>query len=298
MKPKFILSIGIGWSATTPLWLTLRDQNIVNTGITKESQTLPYICDRDPDYWKFKRSKKMERALSRKKHSEHDIRLLLGKDTTIEDYIQYYQSISNPADFSNDNAFLPGWFISKIADKLNEVFDVKVMMIFRDPVRRSYSNTSAVYGAKSERTSKIGSLWDNHDPRSRFEWTKIKKRFPDSISYWKNRISSPDDSISKFSYVDIYKKWKYSFPTLPIVMEDLWSGKTEELEDFLECKLNGLHRNCYYPEMGTQAPQYEELPDQWMSDMQDLSKADYQFGRNKLRFIYDEWEQEFGTNPW
>ncbi len=105
-------------------------------------------------------------------------------------------------------------------------------------------------------------------------------------------------NMSKFSYVDIYKKYKYSFDTHAIVMEDLWSGKTEQLEDFLGCKLDGLHRNCYHPEMGTKAPQYEELPDQWMSDMQDLSKEDYQFGRNKLRFIYDEWKEEFNTTPW
>ena len=107
-----------------------------------------------------------------------------------------------------------------------------------------------------------------------------------------------DPNMARFSYVDIYKKYKYSFDTLPIVMEDLWGGKTEELEDFLDCKLDGLHRNCYYPEMGTKAPQYEELPDQYMSDMQDLSAADYQFGRNQLRFVYEEWEHEFGVNPW
>ena len=300
-KPKFLILAGTGWSATTPLWMTLREQNIITTGITKEPQTLQYICSRDPDYWKYKRSKKLEYFTG--KHKESDLQLLLGKDTTMEDYIKYFESISSDkyryvSDFSNDNAFLPGWFISVMAEKMKEVFDVKVIMIFRDPVRRSYSYTSAAYGAKSAKKSKIGSRWDNNDPKSRFQWTKIKRQFPDSISYWKNQISSSDMNMSKFSYVDIYKKYKYSFDTHAIVMEDLWSGKTEQLEDFLGCKLDGLHRNCYYPEMGTKAPQYEELPDQWMSDMQDLSKEDYQFGRNKLRFIYDEWKEEFNTTPW
>ena len=302
-KPKFLLLAGTGWSATSPLWITLKEQGILETGICKEPQTLTHICFQDDNFWAFKRKPKLESLLKSGKYSVHDIQLLLGENTTLKEYAMYYRSIISyksqyVGDFSNDNAFLPGWFISKMAESLKEVFDVKVMMIFRDPVRRSYSYSSAAYGAKSEKNSKISSNWDNHDPKSRFEWRKIKKQFPDSISYWKNQISTLDSNMAKFSYVDIYKKYKYCFDTLPIVMEDLWGGKREELEDFLECKLDGLHRNCYYPEMGTQAPQYEELPDQWMSDMQDLSAADYQFGRNQLRFIYEEWEQEFGTNPW
>ena len=283
---------GTGWSATTPLWMTLREQGILNTGLCKEPQTLTNICFADDNFWAFKQKPKIEQVRSKKKHSEHDIHLLLGKKATLDDYVTYYQSIVGKTlyvgDFSNDNAFLPSWFISLLAEKLKEKFDVKVLMIFRDPVRRSYSYASAKYGAK----------FTKGHPKSRFEWRNIKKKFPDSISYWKNRISTLGPNLTKFSYVEIYKKYKYCFDTLPIVMEDLWGGKTEELEDFLECKLDGLHRNCYYPEMGTKAPQYEELPDQWMSDMQDLSAEDYQFGRNQLRFIYEEWEQEFGTNPW
>lgn len=301
-KPKFLLLAGTGWSATTPLWMTLKEQGILNTGLCKEPQTLTNICFADDNFWAFKQKPKIEYVRSKKKHSEHDIQLLLGEKSTLDDYVTYYQSIVGKTpyvgDFSNDNAFLPGWFISVLAEKLKEVFDVKVLMIFRDPVRRSYSYASAAYGAKSEKNSKISSNWDNNDPKSRFEWRKIKKNNPDSITYWKNLISMLDPNMARFSYVDIYKKYKYSFDTLPIVMEDLWGGKTEELEDFLGCKLDGLHRNCYYPEKGTQAPQYEELPDQYMSDMQDLSAADYQFGRNLLRFIYEEWEHEFGANPW
>ena len=292
MKPKFLILAGTGWSATTPLCMTFREQGILNTGICKEPNTLTQICFADDNFWATTQKPKIEQVRSKKKHSEHDIHLLLGEKATLDDYVTYYQSIVGKTlyvgDFSNDNAFLPGWFISLLAEKLKEKFDVKVLMIFRDPVRRSYSYASAKYGAK----------FTKGHPKSRFEWRNIKKKFPDSISYWKNRISTLGPNLTKFSYVEIYKKYKYCFDTLPIVMEDLWGGNTEELEDFLECKLDGLHRNCYYPEMGTQAPRYEELPDQYMSDMQDLSAEDYQFGRNQLRFIYEEWENEFGVNPW
>jgi len=297
---------GTGWSATTPLCMTLREQGILNTGLCKEPQALTHICFANDNFWAFKQKPKIQSLLKEKKNSEHDIHLLLGEKATLDDYVTYYQSIVGETpyvgDFSNDNAFLPGWFISVLAEKLKEKFDVKVLMIFRDPVRRSYSYASAAYKRKLQRASEFD-FDDSDDPKLRFNRTKIKMlryldTFPDSISHWKNKISTLGPHLAKFSYIEIYKKYKYCFDTLPIVMEDLWGGKTEVLEDFLGCKLDGLHRNCYYPEMGTKAPQYEELPDQYNSDMQDLSAADYQFGRNQLRFVYDEWENEFGVNPW
>ena len=50
--------------------------------------------------------------------------------------------------------------------------------------------------------------------------------------------------------------------------------------------------------MGTKAPRYEGLEDQWMSDMQDLSDEDYAFGKNYTQWMYDEWYEEFKTRPW
>ena len=81
-------------------------------------------------------------------------------------------------------------------------------------------------------------------------------------------------------------------------MEDLWGGNIQPLENFLRCKINSLHNNCYYPEMGTKAPRYEGLEDQWMSDMQDLSDEDSAFGKNYTQWMYDEWYEEFKTRPW
>ena len=170
-------------------------------------------------------------------------------------------------------------------------------MIFRDPVRRGYSETSSHYKTNVKRNSGMVEQWDNRDPRSRFEWRFIRQRF-NSIDYWKDLLKKEEYNSSKFSYVQIYRKYAEHFPTLPIVMEDLWGGDIEPLENFLDCKINSLHNNCYYPEMGTKAPRYEGLEDQWMSDMQDLSEKDYAFGKNYTQWIYDEWHEEFNTRPW
>ena len=303
MKPKLLFGTGIGWSATTPLYETLRSHKIINSGISKEPETLDWIANRDPYTWKYKRSPKYNEYIRRKSESKlRNSKLLFSKDTTLDNFVEYYKLLSKDdrpyvCDFSNNNAKLNRRFIAEIAPTLKENFDVKVIMIFRDPVRRGYSETSSHYKTNVKRNSGMVEQWDNRDPRSRFEWRFIRQRF-NSIDYWKDLLKKEEYNSSKFSYVQIYRKYAEHFPTLPIVMEDLWGGDIEPLENFLDCKINSLHNNCYYPEMGTKAPRYEGLEDQWMSDMQDLSEKDYAFGKNYTQWIYDEWHEEFNTRPW
>ncbi len=303
MKPKLLFGTGIGWSATTPLYETLRTHKIISSGISKEPETLDWIANRDPYTWKYKRSPKYNEYIRRKSESKlRNSKLLFSKDTTLDNFVEYYKLLSTDdrpyvCDFSNNNAELNHRFIAEIAPTLKENFDVKVIMIFRDPVRRGYSETSSHYKTNVKRNSGMVEQWDNRDPRSRFEWRFIRQRF-NSIDYWKDLLKKEEYNSSKFSYVQIYRKYAEHFPTLPIVMEDLWGGDIEPLENFLDCKINSLHNNCYYPEMGTKAPRYEGLEDQWMSDMQDLSEKDYAFGKTYTQWIYDEWYEEFKTRPW
>lgn len=303
MKPKLLFGTGIGWSATTPLYETLRSHKIINSGISKEPETLDWIANRDPYTWKYKRSPKYNEYIRRKSESKlRNSKLLFSKDTTLDNFVEYYKLLSKGdrpyvCDFSNNNAELNHRFIAEIAPTLKENFDVKVIMIFRDPVRRGYSETSSHYKTNVKRNSGMVEQWDNKDPKSRFEWRFIRQRF-NSIDYWKDLLKKEEYNSSKFSYVQIYRKYAEHFPTLPIVMEDLWGGDIEPLENFLDCKINSLHNNCYYPEMGTKAPRYEGLEDQWMSDMQDLSEKDYAFGKTYTQWIYDEWYEEFKTRPW
>jgi hypothetical protein len=303
-KPKLLLATGIGWSATTPLHRTLKENNIINSGVGKEHNTLYWLYDKTSNFWNYKRSPQYKWLLENKSESRlKNLDLLFSRDTTLDNFVEYYKLLSSKdypyvSDFSNTNANLSPQFISEISSTLKENFDVKVIMIFRDPVRRGYSHSSAQYRLMVKSHDVMSSEWNDNDPRSRFQWRLLRKRFPDSISYWKNLLQQQGDNTSKFSYVQVYQKYAEHFPTLPIVMEDLWGGDIQTLENFLECKINHLHQNCYYPEMGTKAPRYEDLEDQWMSDMQDLSEEDYSFGKKHTQWMYDEWYEEFKTRPW
>ena len=317
-KPTLILGSGTGWSATTPLWYSLQVTNqFGHCGLEKEDRLLKQLSEIDGyAYWKTHRQYKLDELLSYRKeprrnrswgkHSkylqetEEQIRDYFRSDPNIDTYVKYYKILWENVkhdykavmDFSNDLASLPLHFLVGILPVLKQHFNVKVLIIYRDPVRRHYSEMSAHYRLKSQNKSEVGSDWKNRDIKDRFKWRMIKSKHPDSISYWKSVLDSA------YSYVDIYKKWSSLFPTLPIVMEELWGGKTKELSEFLDYPINDLYDNCYYPEQGTKAPRHELLKDQWISDMQDLSEEDISYGREKLAWIYDEWYNEFHTRPW
>ena len=70
MKPKLLFGTGIGWSATTPLYETLRSHKIISSGISKEPETLDWIANRDPYTWKYKRSPKYNEYIGRKSESK------------------------------------------------------------------------------------------------------------------------------------------------------------------------------------------------------------------------------------
>ena len=118
MKPKLLFGTGIGWSATTPLYETLRSHKIISSGISKEPETLDWIANRDPYTWKYKRSPKYNEYIGRKSESKlKNSKLLFSKDTTLDNFVEYYKLLSNDdrpyvSDFSNNNAELSSKFIS------------------------------------------------------------------------------------------------------------------------------------------------------------------------------------------
>ena len=130
-KPKLLLSAGTGWSATTPLYKTLKEQGIAASGVCKEPAALHWLSHKDPNNWKHERGPKYKLLLStrpeRKLENSH---LLFSKNATLSDYIEYYKWLSNKSDrpyacdFSNHNADLSPEFISEIAPALKDNFDV------------------------------------------------------------------------------------------------------------------------------------------------------------------------------
>lgn len=293
MRPILHINAGVGWSATKPLCYTLENCGYAHRGATTETNLLYYI---------FERKYKPEHAAYywANDHSHRGMDFVKEK-TTLNDYIKYIKSHIKPShkgvsDFSNSNGDLPAYFLKEISPVLQKYFDVTVTMIFRNPVRRSYSQCSNWFKHLTDNEN-APYTWKNRDPEKAEKWRKIGEEH-DSISFWKTQISEPSHLCP--NYVSIYKNWSSAFPkVMPLVMEEMW-GDARARNNFcwfLGQGIGSMHPNVYYPEMGTRRPEISGLGDQWRSDMQDLTQEDLVVGREKLDWLYQAWYNEFREIP-
>ena len=314
-KPKFIISLGVGWSATTPLWYTLQVQNkFVHAGLQKEMGYLDQVSYSPAERFQKQRESEAKLsfpesrdvkmvALSRSYDTNTNRRLpevktdiFLTKEDkrnlrsfpyTLDKYITYYKRLwetlqenncpyQGVGDFSNANAWLREKFCYKLVDKLSEDFDVKVLMIVRDPIRRLWSE--------------IGSFWVPESPR---QWENIEE--------YKNLFF---DYIRKNHHIDYsmpIEKWEKVCPLHIVIMEQLWEGDQQDkekqrLSDYLEYDIKNIHENVYCPDRGPNPPHYAGLHDQWSSDKYWLSDELY---NQVLPFfpIYQQWIDRYGSLP-
>ena len=300
-KIPLIIGAGHGWCATTPLHLTLQCANkCAHGGLLKEDHLLSHIYDptiwewREPWYKKLQASEycpvrdRLRGYLGKYgyHYEKEEIEEYYSRTPTLKTYIMYYtrhydrikHEYKYVSDFSNSTANLPRSFIAKIAPVLKKHFDIKVLKIFRDPTRRLYSELSQRYQDSEELRNTYGT--------SKEYWR----------SYLKKGYITPNSD-----YIGSFKSFNEHFSTISIISEELWGGKNnaqENLEKFLDFKIEKLWPNAYFPEMGTKAPHYEAVKDQWSSDLEDLTEEDLEFGRKYLAKYYDEWYNYFGTMPW
>ena len=281
-KPTLLLNVGTAWSASSPLHYTLcLDHKYAHTGVCKENWYLYNLHENTNK--QFRASRRFKASNISSKHpdtiDEHNWRILEGK-RSIDTYIEYYKSLwehvksdyAAVADFCNLNIILPEEFLQSIKDKLLDNFDVKVTMIFRDPIRRLFSSSNI-------------NLIVNNNPI-------------DTIKHCVQYSGIEPNS----QYSEIYCKYKKVFgedKVHVIVMEELWSdpNKLIELSDFLNFPLTKLHENVYYPEMGVKAPHYDYLKDQWESEKVHLDEETYNYCFEHMDHVYSNFAKTFGRMP-
>ena len=289
-KIPLLLNTGVSFAATTPLWYTLQwDNKICHTGNRKKTHWLTILqfmeaekyginqyVDINGRTW-YQWAKKHETTPFEKPSSSKPAHLqkstftleeeieLYSLPTSIDKYIEYfrrhYENLNGEykyvADFSNKNCTLFPEFLMDIRDNILEVFDVKVTMIFRDPIRRiwsnNYCNMEKVFhkDAKKKRQWHYDEMYKNH--------------------------------ANAWGKENVY----------PIIMEDVWQDPSG-LADFLGVKIDRMHENCYWPEMGMNIPKYQWLRDQYQRE---LAPIPYDYLRERLDFLYVNFEKCFGYIP-
>ena len=275
-KPLFVICVGTGWSATTPLYYTLQDAKIANAFI-KESNILCPNLDFSEKY----------------KVTKNPVYL----NPTVDNYItflhEYYQSIADEyrgvCDFTTSYATLPPDIISTFADKLKDNFNVKILMIFRDPVRRLFSHISHLSNSSPNAFLK--------------EILFYLRKIPNQLVYPTQKYNHKLRNFEPFlfsNYSLIYDTWRSFFDTHYIIMEDLWAGRNNELErlnTFLGANITQVHENVYYPDRGANAPKLAGLADQWTSDTENLDPKLLHLARRMMSRQY-QFSSAWNVDEW
>ena len=290
---KFLLSAGTAYSASTPLYYTLAlDQKYCHAGAHKENEYLKLLSVPvgAPDYCsleEFIKYRRLEESPNHEWVKMVDNSIALDDDIyeppyTLDRYVEYYRRLYDKvhpefeavADFSNYNFKLKEDFLIQLRDKLSKYFEVKVIMVLRDPISRAFSEQMA--------------------------WTKhFKKKIVQKLSPAGNPPVT--GYLGRLQYVQAIQRYDRVFGrenVLPLVMEEFWNDpdSPERLSGFLEYPITHIHENAYVPDKGSNAPLYKGLSDQ-ARDQEDMTQELYDWCLQYFGFVYDEWEEYYGSLP-
>ena len=131
---KLILCPGFPRSGTTSLWNLLSCNNIIKGSNYKEIHYLSLLHNNyDPMYPSELINPHVSYIISKNEKRG------LIYPYNLDNYISYLNSYSNPADFSQSYFLLPEDFLYEVNNKLKDYFDVKIILIYREPVKRLIS---------------------------------------------------------------------------------------------------------------------------------------------------------------
>ena len=145
MKPKLFLCAGMPKAGTTTLWKILEDKNLINDMNYKETHYLKILCDlRDgntddiypqdtKDLWKNYLVSRNKQAFGLDlPYNFADYKCFLNRNLKDK-----FQSV---ADFSQTVCILPEYFLEEVRDNLCDNFDIKIIILFREPIKRLWSH--------------------------------------------------------------------------------------------------------------------------------------------------------------
>ena len=274
-----VFSFG-GWSASTPLYETLCQNKVVRRSVVKEPNILPAIIGKQPHITQ-------QKYTDCKKDNREGCEVF--SCTSVDDYIEWLLKHHNEeylgvSDATNTHIFFDVKDISTFAFKFKEAFQVKILIICRDPVKRLFSHLNSIYNP--------GHSLDNLGQNERLELVMPYLDKPEPMQYpsqgWDYRQKAYEPFMES-NYPEMIENWSQFFDTHVICMEDLWGDRNhalEKLSTFLGTSIT-LTPNVYYPDLGPNAPHHKGLKDQWSSDTEFITKKNYDLAREKLQWVYN-----------
>ena len=281
-KPVFLaIFCNSKWNGSSPFVYTLqRTLKYAHFGYTKGSDPLPsnpYLVNKiftnTWENWNYNESHLMNHSEDLQPLKDFPLSHLekfLQSPQKSKSYTQFYTALYNHVSTKGYKAVADVFSTSSYDKGLYLFFDVKPIILFRDPVRRAISQSI-----------KFNSF-NNNPPL-----TDIHSCFADYISHIKLIHSI--------------------FPNpLILTMEELWEddGTTKQkLSQFLDHPVDSLWPNLYSPDIGhhlTWDLQHDYCPTPCQVIGQsyfEITQEIYNYYRNKYSYIYDNWKKHFGSLP-
>tara|TARA_R100000152_G_C6727343_1_gene152453 strand:- start:74 stop:1018 length:945 start_codon:yes stop_codon:yes gene_type:complete len=300
-KPKLFLIGGYGWAGTSPLMYTLqRNAKYAHFGYTKhfrylglpegakEKKKVSYIykkvCDgtwenyRSWDEGSHRMNLTVDLEPLRDFPRHHFTQLVTG-NPTISKYMDYYHALHDHVISKGYKSVGDGhsgyqyWRkeFGQFYRILMSEFDVKFLMIVRDPVRRAFSDYLVM-------------LQKRYDGRPRWD-----SPLPLAFSKVYDYISDLKHAYKIFGQDRVYIT----------IMEELWEGDgKKELSSFLDHPITDLWKNLYCPDIGHRVKYDRDVPCQaYGQDLLELTTETYYSLKEKYQYVYDSWKNYYGSLP-
>lgn len=303
MKPTLLLSHGVGWSAHSPIIYTLqRLTKYCHNGFTKKLNYLYLVggdtraCLTDSLITEIKYHVLNHQWENRNSHVGHkmnttedlsplkDFPLEVFEDFctppyTIDKYITFYKTlweIVEPQGYKavsdwSPYVHTPALYNALTSNHLQDHFNLKGLIIVRDPIRRAFSHALSINARYKENNTIHNYLHCYIEELDRI------------------RTINPDTQI--------------------FVMEELWENpngrEKKKLSDFLQCNVTDLWQNGYAPDLGHLIPEDPKdfistkgTPCQYAGQRDAILTPElYREYRKQYSYIYDNWKRRFGILP-
>ena len=300
METKFLLNPGTGWCGTTPFYYTLRNAKYCHAGYKKEFHYLQMMHTNQEGFtdWMIKRYTERrpdfrtgELPEITAEYNKDHYQALLEPEHSFDKYIYHMQYMRDMfpeyhavCDFSNYIVTLPEEFLTAHANALKPHFDVKVTILFADPVFRYYQEIGGIinqYHANEHKREKMQmfgrneDLMYNHYIRTKqqqklFRWCIERSRISTNCYYEKN--------------IDKLARSYGNKNVLVLEMEKIWDSSYhnetfDKLSNFLDYEIKPEH--LYPNQYMSEHKDIEGLRDQ-NTEFEPLTEELYEYGKKHL----------------
>jgi hypothetical protein len=276
-KPTLLICPGIPKTGTTTIAQHLQDSKYFHYGLAKEFVYLPLIYSKQNDSRldHLCKSKEFRATIQNKFYTTYKSFTKCNSflyEFSIENYINFYLELAEytsmiPMDFTQHTHKLPQQFLQECYDQLSQHFNIKILLSYRDPIKRLFSHANMEHITNSS--------WmrpnSNRYPAKHFFYNDLTKKhihnlYTDTYSIFNNIFGK--ENVTHI----IYEKY----------FDSSNDSERKKLFRFLNIPYQTIEISKKYNE-----GKYKET----------LTQEDITFAKDKMKDAYTLWQEVIGELP-